>query len=124
MKNTDIYEKALKLLVFSQNSSKQLELPAKVNFYLMKNIQKFISLSREMEECRDLIMKKYGTLQEDNTYKILKKEDILLANQELDELMELNQDVDYKMIPLSWLGNINFTIEQMDAISFMIDENE
>lgn len=85
-------------------------LPAKLNFYINKNQQTLYDLAIVIEHTRDDII---------NT-----NESEELKEYKLQELSDIDQEVDIKMIPASWLTNdIKFTQEQMLSIMFMIDEN-
>ena len=64
MSNTEIYSLGNALLEHMQG---KITLPVKINFYLQKNMNKIISLAREIEEARAEILNKYGTLNEDGS---------------------------------------------------------
>jgi hypothetical protein len=46
---------------------------------------------------------------DENNNPIVPAEFIDKANQELQELLELESDIEYKKIPLSWLDGLTFT---------------
>jgi hypothetical protein len=86
-------------------------LPAKLNFYINKNQQTLFSLAQVIERTRDDIAK---TEQNEE-----------LRNYKLQELSDITQEVDIKMIPLSWITNdLRFTQQQMLSIMWMIDDKE
>ena len=119
--NKQIYDYILNLnQAFNNNQQK---LPIKLNFYLQKNKNLLLDLSNEIEKMRMEIIQTYGKpdLENTNTY-IIPKEDIETAQKELDELLKIEQEVNiYKMKFEEIPNNIDLTIEQMEAILFMID---
>lgn len=107
--NNEIYQKAIEIQDSFDDSN--LYIPAKLNFYIAKNKQNLITKALVIEDI------KRKTL--DNNQKTDEQK-----NKELFELGELEEDVDIKMIPLSWFtDDIKFSYKQMEAIMFMIDEN-
>lgn len=119
--NKQIYDYILNLnQAFNNNQQK---LPIKLNFCLQKNKNLLLDLSNEIEKMRMEIIQTYGKpdLENTNTY-IIPKEDIETAQKELDELLKIEQEVNiYKMKFEEIPNNIDLTIEQMEAILFMID---
>ena len=86
-------------------------LPAKLNFFINRNQQVLYNLAQAIEHTRDDIIK---TEQNEE-----------LRNYKLQELSDITQEVDIKMIPLSWLSNdLKFTQQQMLSIMWMIDDKE
>jgi len=119
--NKQIYDYILNLnQAFNNNQQK---LPIKLNFYLQKNKNLLLDLSNEIEKMRMEIIQTYGKpdLENNNTY-IIPKENIETAQKELDELLKIEQEVNiYKMKFEEIPNDIDLTIEQMEAILFMID---
>ena len=119
--NKQIYDYILNLnQAFNNNQQK---LPIKLNFYLQKNKSLLLDLSNEIEKMRMEIIQTYGKPDSENinTY-IIPKENIEIAQKELDELLKIEQEVNiYKMKFEEIPNNIDLTIEQMEAILFMID---
>lgn len=119
--NKQIYDYILNLnQAFNNNQQK---LPIKLNFYLQKNKNLLLDLSNEIEKMRMEIIQTYGKPDSENTNTyIIPKEDIEIAQKELDELLKIEQEVNiYKMKFEEIPNNIDLTIEQMEAILFMID---
>lgn len=86
MKNSEIYSLGNALLEYMQE---ELALPVKIKFYLQKNMNKVISLAREIEQSRTEILNKYGTLSEDGTSYHFDDDKIAEAQKELNDLFEL-----------------------------------
>lgn len=122
MSNRYIYEKVLCLK--EAFADEVYYLPAKVNFYLQKNFSLFYSLFDEIELSRNNIIIHYGIKNDNsNDEYIIPNDKIAVANEELQELLNIEQSIEYVKIPLSLLGNVNFSNKQMQAILFMIEDD-
>ena len=121
MTNNEIYLIATQLV---ENISKlNLHLPVKVNFYLQKNMAAVISIAEDLEKSRNEILEKYGTLQEDGNYQF--EDDALQeANKELLDLFNLEQEVPIYEISLENFDGVELDSKQVQAISYMIKEEE
>ena len=121
MKNSEIYSLGNALLEYMQE---ELALPVKIKFYLQKNMNKVISLAREIEQSRTEILNKYGTLSEDGTSYHFDDDKIVEAQKELNDLFELEQEVKVNMLELDWFDSVELSNEQVNAIMFMINDEE
>lgn len=121
MKNSEIYSLGNALLECMQE---ELTLPVKIKFYLQKNMNKVISLAREIEQSRTEILNKYGTLSEDGTSYHFDDDKIVEAQKELNDLFELEQEVKVNMLELDWFDSVELSNEQVNAIMFMINDEE
>lgn len=103
------------------NNSKYL--PAKIAFIIQKNIKLLKELSEEIYVLRDSIIKHYG-VQDINDLDsfIIPDEYKEIAQKELDDLTELEQEVNILKLKFSDIENLEFTMNQMEAIMFMIEE--
>lgn len=99
-------------------------LPIKANFYLQKNKSLFLELAQEIEDSRNEIFAKFGTLNEEKTGYNFKEEVIAEANAELDDLLKLVQEIDLYMINLEDFKEIKLNSQQMSALMLMIEEVE
>lgn len=104
--------------VFEQS---QQYLPAKVNFYIQKNKKKIADLAQEIEQARAQIIKNFGEQKEDQKYYI-SQEKIQDAQQELKDLLDIKQEIEVYTISLDDIENLHFTLPQMEALMFMIEE--
>ena len=104
--------------VFEQS---QQYLPAKVNFYIQKNKKKIADLAQEIEQTRAQIIKNFGEQKEDQKYYI-SQEKIQDAQQELKDLLNIKQEIEVYTIFLNDIENLHFTLPQMEALMFMIEE--
>lgn len=119
--NLQIYNYASNLLEEFSNSS-ELKLPVKVNFYLQKNLLTLKNLATEIEESRLNIIKEYGQINEDGTSYFIPNENIEKAQQELNDLFALEQEVQIYMIKLdSFNDDILLSMSQMESLMFMIE---
>ena len=119
--NLQIYNYASNLLEEFSNSA-ELKLPVKVNFYLQKNLLTLKNLATEIEESRLNIIKEYGQINEDGTSYFIPSENIEKAQQELNDLFALEQEVQIYMIKLdSFNDDILLSMSQMESLMFMIE---
>lgn len=120
--NKEIYTYANNLLAEFNNTSSDLKLPIKLNFYLQKNIQILKTLAIEIEENRLNIIKQYGTLNDNGIDYIIPKENYEKATKELNELYELEQEVQIYKVSIDALSDdLMLTTKQMEALLFMIE---
>ena len=118
--NYKIYNTVMAYKEFFQNFNSYI--PAKANFYLQKNMNKLAAAAEEIEGARLEIAKHYGSVAEDGSSYSVPEELIPQANQELNNLFSIEQELDIKKISLEDFGNVEFTPQQMQVIMFMIDE--
>lgn len=120
--NKEIYTYANNLLVEFNNTSNDLKLPIKLNFYLQKNIQILKALVIEIEENRLNTIKQYGTLSDNGTDYTIPKENYEKVTKELNELYELEQEVQIYKVSIDALSDdLMLTTKQMEALLFMIE---
>ena len=122
MTNNEIYNNAKQLSEAFQN--KEIKLPIKINFYLQKNSNELFSLARELETQRESIIREYGVLDEESQRIEVPREKIPEAQKKMDELFNLTQDVKIYKVKLEDFGDIELTSGQMQALLFMIEEEE
>ncbi len=122
--NKEILSYAQTLKQVFLNSSKDIELPVRVNFYLQKNIKTFLNAAQEIDEMRLKIGKKYGELNvQTRSYEIKDTNKLELAQQDLDNLLLIDQVLDIYMISLKDIETLTLTVAQMNAMLFMIDDD-
>lgn len=126
MSNTEIYNTATALSeLFSTMVQAEMKLPVKVNFYFQKNMNSLIAMAQELEQERTNIIMKYGTpTPEDPERVMIDPEKLDDANKELSDLFSLEQEVAINAIELDWFDGINMTPQQVNAITFMIKDEE
>ena len=120
--NNEIYNYATFLQEnFSNN---EIKFPIKVNFYLQKNLNTLIELAQEIEKQRIEIIQEYG-VENKETQKIeVPAEKTQEATEKMNELFDLTQEVQIYKVKLDAFGDISLTPGQMQALLFMIDEEE
>ena len=120
MTNLEIYNIANNLLeAFSDNNQK---LPVKVNFFLQINKKTLLNLAQEIEEERINIAKNYGNLDLETGNYSVSAEHIEAAQQDLNNLFNIEQDVNIAKINYNDLDpNMELTTAQMEALMFMIE---
>ena len=123
MKNSEIYSIGVQLAQYVTKLN--LSLPVKVNFYLQKNITALMAMATELEQSRNDILAKYGSYNsEEGNYNFEDDEKLNQANAELTDLFELEQEVPIYEISLEDFGNVELDTTQVQAISYMIKEEE
>ena len=120
MSNAQIY--ALSNKLDSVLNSETRYMPAKIAYFIHKNKTKISEHFSIIEQARFGIIRHYGTLDETTGSYNVPNEVLIKANQELEELLQIEQDIDISMIKLDDLVELDFTFEQMEALSFMIEE--
>lgn len=108
--------------MFSEDDKKSLQLSAKVLFYIEKNKKIFNTLAQEIENTRIEIIDKYKVRENNKT--IIQKDKIEIANKELNDLLDIEQDINFYKINIKDLGDVKLTPQQMEALMFMINEPE
>lgn len=120
MSNAQIFALSNKLDAALNAESRYM--PAKITYFIHKNRTKLAEQMNFIEQARIGIIQHYGDLDKNTGAYNVPDEVLDKANQELNDLLKIEQDLDISMIKLSDLDNIDFTLEQMDALSFMIEE--
>lgn len=121
MTNGEIYNIATE--VAKNLTGLDLSLPVRVNFYLQKNTKEIMDIARDIESNRDAILDKYGKRNEDGSYQVNDGE-LDQLNKELGDLFDLEQEVKIYEIDLAAFDGVNLTTSQVNAITFMIKEEE
>ncbi len=126
LKNLDIYSLATVLTdAFSNNEEdKETSLPIKINFFLQKNINKIIDLAQDIDQTRSDIIKKYGVLNEETNQYDVPTEKIEEAQQELNDLFNIEQEVQLNMLDINLFDTVSISEKKGNAILFMIYDPE
>lgn len=118
--NKQIYDYAIAIMEAFKDSNQKL--PIKINFYLQKNKKMLLELGQDIENSRMEIIREHGILDKETNQYIVPSEKIEIANKELGELLELEQEVNLYTINIDNLSDdYSLTTGQMEAIMFMID---
>ena len=118
--NEQIYQ--LNILITNNLNELNIYLPAKVNFFMQKNIKLIAAAASEIEEARLRIAQHYGELDENTNMFSFSENNIDLVNRELQELLSIEQELDIKTFSIELIEEIKFTPAQMQAIMFMIED--
>ena len=122
LKNSEIYNYANALA--QEFGQQEVKLPLKVNFYLQKNLKELITLAQDIEQQRVAIAQEYGTLNEETQQYEIPPENIASASRKLNELFDLTQEVKIYKVKLDAFGDADLSAAQMQALLFMIDDEE
>lgn len=98
--------------------------PARINFYVQKNVNALRKLKEEIHETREKMILHYGIYDSKTGYCNIPKENIEPLNKEIKELMDITQEVSLYQLPLEWLDNLDLSFAQMEALMFMIDDTD
>lgn len=105
-----------------KNSGKAF--PVKVAYAIVRNLKTLRAIAEDIDSLRISILEKYGRLQEgDNTYLIL-PENKDIAIKELNELDDVENDIKIYTIKLEQLDGYDLTVEEMEALDFMLEDSE
>lgn len=118
--NQQIYETIASMVSAFQDEKKYI--PVKLNFAMQKNLATLTKHQEEIEKSRIAIGQAYGSLDESQQRYIIDESRKKEAEQELQDLFEIEQEVDIKTCPIQTIENLDLTLEQMQAILFMITE--
>lgn len=120
LSNSTIYYSAMLLTETLQKIDQKF--PIRINFYLQQNVNTLMTASREIEQAKMSIAAQYGKLNESQTGYDIPPENVEIANRELNDLFNLEQDLPIHIFKLSDFDGIELTYQQMSAIMFMIEE--
>ena len=121
MTNLEIYSIAQAYKAFEKFNE---YLPVKVNFFMQKNKNTLMTAAQDIDNARMEIIQRYGSLNETGEAYIVPPESMDAANKELSDLFAIEQDISVNKINLSAFDNIKLTTDQVQAIMFMIDEEQ
>lgn len=121
--NNEIYNYANALA--EHFSNQDVKFPIKVNFYLQKNQNELMTLAQDIEKQRVEIIQEYGNQNEETQQFEIPPEKIQEASEKINDLFSLTQEVKIYKVNLDAFGDIELTSGQMQALLFMIkDEDE
>ena len=98
-------------------------IPVKANFYIQKNLALIVAAAQEIEAARLKIAQHYGDFNVETQQYIIPKEQVEEANQELNDLFNITQDLPIKQFSLEDLEGLKFTSNQMQILMIMIAED-
>ena len=119
MNNKQIYEYAQKLSIFSNFN---LKMPVRISFYIQKNIQQILQAAQDIEDARIGIGEKLGVINAQGDGYDIPLEKTAEANQELNDLFSLEQELNIHQFKIEEFDGIELTYQEMSAIMFMIEE--
>lgn len=117
--NEEIYLINQKLNKSFEQSNQYL--PARINFYIQKNKKIIADLASVIEEARNAIILEFGSPDEEGRVTI-SQDKIPEANKEIYDLFSIKQEINIDLISLESIENYSFTMDQMEALMFMIEE--
>lgn len=100
----------------------KMYLPINLDFALQSNLVLLSQKMSAIEYHYERICQHYGELSKQKNEYIFPLENIPLVEKELKSLYEIKQDIPIIMINLNDIEDIQLTVNQLNAISFMIEE--
>ena len=120
--NYQIYQYANSLQGIFEN--KDLYIPVKANFLMQKNIGVIAAAAAEIEQARLKIAEQYGISNETGQQYTISDDKAEIVAKELTDLFTIEQELNINTFKLDALGDVKLTPTQMQAIMFMISEEE
>lgn len=96
-------------------------IPAKANFAMQKNFAILKNAAQEIEQARLEVAKHYGIANETGEIFSIPEDKMEEVNKELNDLFNIEQELDIRVIAIEDLGSAEFTPSQMQTIMFMIE---
>ena len=119
MTNYEIYNTTKALESAFQDKSQYL--PIKISFFIQKNKAILLDLAQTIDNARLEIVRNYGELNENGDQFIVPQDKIEIANNELSDLFNIEQEVDIQTIDINaFPDDIVLNNAQMEALMFMI----
>ena len=120
--NNKIYNYANSII--ENFSGVDIKFPIKVNFYLQKNQTELMALAQDIEKQRVDLIQEYGTLNEETQQFEIPPEKVVEVSQKINDLFNLTQEVKLYKVKLEDFGDVELTSGQMQALLFMIDDED
>ena len=120
MTQEEIYQIASNFMNYFDDNENKMSVA--IAYAIQKNKQTLVTIAKEIEQNRHIILTRYGTLQEDGNF-FIPKEAIAEANSELQKLLQIQEEVKIYTLTLEELQSIQLTMSQMNTLMFMIDED-
>lgn len=98
-------------------------LPARTSFAIVRNIKTLQPIVDDFRESYQELLDKYGDPIENDQYQI-KTEHLQDFNDELNNLYNLDISLDIVKIKFSDIEDLDFSLEETEALYFMIEDGE
>lgn len=102
---------------------KTMTLPIQTAYTFLRDSQVISPLYQTIMQCRDDLICKYGSLQEDGTYQI-PQENMEQFQKEIDQLAAIENQVELTKVPLSQLSSLSISMSDLCVITPIISEGE
>ena len=120
--NNKIYTYAMRIKDFCDERAESL-MPAKCSFYIYKNLNTLVEMASCIDKARQNILEKYGNEQSEAMFNI-SPENREFAQEELNDLSQIEQEVDIYYIKLKDIEHIDLSLKQISNIEFMLEEEK
>lgn len=98
-------------------------LPARTSFAIVRNIKTFQPIVEDFQDAYRELLNKYADLIDGDRYQV-KEENLAIFNTELDNLYNLDIDCQIVKINFADIENLDFSLDETEALYFMIEDWE
>lgn len=119
MTNKEVMETYEKLCELRERSTTRF--PAKVSFAIVRNIREMQPIYEDIITTRLEVLQKYGDPTDEPGYFSPKIGKEKIMKEELDAINNIEPSIIINMIMFSDIENLDLSIADMDALSFMVD---
>ena len=121
MLNKDIITSFEGLQKLRQEASRRL--PARTSFAIVRNIKALQPIVEDIQSSYNDLIMKYAEPVEGDKFRV-KEENMIEFTTELNNLYSLDTDVAIMKIKFADIENLDFSLEETDALYFMIEDGE
>lgn len=121
MRNQDIVSSFEGLQKLRQAASRRL--PARTSFAIIRNIKTLQPIVEDIQAAYNELIMKYAEPVEGDKFRV-KEENMQDFTIELNNLYNLDTDVPIIKIKFADIENLDFSLEETDALYFMIEDGE
>ena len=98
-------------------------LPARTSFAIVRNIKTLQPIVEDFQGAYRELLNKYADLIDGDRYQV-KEENLTIFNTELDNLYNLDIDCQIVKINFTDIENLDFSLDETEALYFMIEDWE
>lgn len=122
MRNEEV---ELNFINLSNMANYVTKFPSKVAYAIVRNRRILEPIYQDIILCKRNILEKYGRLDETKGagyYDLGSEENVNKAKRELEEVDKIDTEVTINKISFSDIENLSLSLQEMDALYFMLDE--
>lgn len=119
LKHSEIYDN---INLLNKELNEELKFPAKVSFYIEKNLNCLLETVKEIEEQRISMLAQFGAYNQETQQFDVFPEKSEEATAAIESFLNTEKTIELYMIRLDAFEGVNLSIPQIKAFSFMIEE--